>query len=232
MPRPRHRLVLFSVLALVPGCAGGGLDVSPDLGGVPPLVVEGRGGWRVPDRIGVGEWEAVSIDRSWARGSGWRFGGTPGAGSSSATQDFRFTFTGAGAEPRAVECTARSGRRTVTAVLDVDVDINAGLECGVRTEDDAPEWALVLGARRDRHLEGHLQTGEVRYAVVSRGTGGGLAPARSRGFEILSGERVLAAVETVGRGAVWLSPELPAEDRAAVAQAAAALLLYEPVSAD
>lgn len=242
MPRSPYVLALPGILVLV-GCTSARMDVPADLAGVEPMIVEGRGGWRGAQRAAFGPWEATDVDRSWTKGSGWRVGVGPlGGGSDRAGQEYVFRFLEDAVEQALVRCAAAGSRaRGLTAVLDVDLAAREALECRPESplatdpaagDDTAePPWDLVLEASRDRHLEGFLRVGEERYAVRSTGRGGKIAPASAYGFEIREGDRVLAAVETVNRGSVWLAPDVTGPRRTIFAAVAAGLLLYERVDA-
>lgn len=239
MSRAIARLLPLVLIPLASGCATAAMETPPDLAGVERLAVEGRSGWRASQRARFGTWEALDVDRSWTKGSGWRVGVGPiGGGSDQARQEYSFRLLEEGAERGTVRCITRGSRATATSrVVDVDLSAREGLEC--RGDEPLrgrmahePSWDLVLEATRDRHLEGFLRVGDTRYDIVSTGPGGGLVPATAYGFELRSEGRVVAAVETVNSGAVWLTPELTGERRTAFAGAAAALLLYERVAAD
>lgn len=238
----RHVLPLIVLTASV-GCASAAMQLPADLAGVERMEVEGRGGWRGSQGARFGAWAAEDVERSWTKGSGWRVGiGPVSGGSDRAAQEYSFRFVEEGAELGRVLCETRGSRSSAAGrVVGVDIAAEEALECRPAPADVTvagagtgaePAWDLVLSARRDRHLEGFLRIGQARYPVVSTGPGGGMAPAVPYGFEIRSEGRVVAAVETVNDGAVWLAPELTGETRTTFAAAAAALLLFERVATD
>ena len=232
MPRSAV-LVVFTAAVALSGCAAGSMDLPADLAGAERMQVEGRGGWRGSQRAAFGSWEATDVDRSWTKGSGWRIGiGAIGGGSDKARQEYSFRFLEDGELVETIGCLAVGSRGTGTsAVIDVDLSAREALECRPTDtpEGEEPAWDLVLEANRDRHLEGFLRVGEQRYTVVATGRGGGLTPAMSFGFEVRGDGRVVAAVETVNEGAVWISPDVAGTERTTLAAAAGALLLYERV---
>jgi hypothetical protein len=231
---PRATTLLLGLPLLLAACASAGMTLPGELASAERMPVEGRGGWRASQRAAFGPYEATDVDRSWTRGSGWRVGAGPiGGGTNRAAQEYVFRFLEGGEERGWVRCATWGSRGTLSTVVDVDLSARVGLECAQYAPgDEEPVWDLVLGATRDRHLEGHLRLGEHRYAVVSTGPGGGLTPADPFGFEIRDGERALAAVEIVNEGAVWLAPEVVGERRTAFAAVAAGLLLYDPLNTE
>lgn len=234
----RSVLPLLAILpaAAAAGCATAGIELPADLASADRMEVDGRGGWGTPELVTFGPFELVEIDRSWTRGSGLRVGlGGLGGTTARARQTYEFTVRSAGTVIGVVECDAGGDRATVNLpVVDVDASAAATLVCAlgrdparVRSDDDHAGWELALDASRDRHMVGHVGAGDRRYTVTGTGPGGRFTPAHTYGFEIRAGERVVAAVETVNQGAVWLAPDLEPGEREALALAAGALLLYE-----
>lgn len=228
---------LLGLAMSLSACASASMDVPPELASVERMAVEGRSGWRASQRAAFGPWEATDVDRSWTKGSGWRIGiGPIGGGSDRAAQEYTFRFLEAGTEIGQVACAAVGSRSTGTSrILDVDLAAREALECRQdgEADEEEPLWDLVVEATRDGHLEGFLRIGETRYVVSSAGTGGKFVPATRHGFELRNpANDVVAAVETVNEGAVFLSPELTGPVRTTFAAAAAALLLYERVEGE
>lgn len=236
MTGSRTGWVLVALTAALGGCATGSMEVPADLASAERMPVEGRSGWRASQRAAFGPWEATDVDRSWTKGSGWSIGiGAIGGGSNKGRQEYSFRLLEDAVEVGTIGCLAMGSRSTgTTRIIDVDVSAREALECHpvAGGEDSEPLWDMVLEAPHDRHLEGFLRVGETRYGVVSTGRGGGMTPALPFGFEVRDGDRVVAAVETVNAGAVWIAPEVTGARRMAVAAAAAALLLYERVETD
>ena len=230
-------LFLLALTTSLSACAAGSMEIPAELATVERLPVEGRSGWSASQRAAFGPWEATDVDRSWTKGSGWRIGVGPiGGGSDRAAQEYAFRFLEDGSEVGRVECAAVGSRNTGTSrIVDIDLSSREALECRQEgeTAEGEPLWEMVVEAVRDGHLEGFLRFGPDRYVVSSSGTGGKFMPVSRHGFEIRNrSNEVVAAVETVGDGAVILSPELTGTTRTRLAAAAAALLLYEPVQGE
>jgi hypothetical protein len=226
--------VAVPLLLVLAACGSTRMELPQALEGADRLAVEGRGGLRQARDIRFGPYEVVGIQRSWTKGSGWNVGaGRLGGGSDRAKQTYAFMLAESGREHGRVECEARGSRGTL-GVRSVGIDLasDEGLRCTLGLVEGAAAWELTLHSNRDRHLEGELIAGEDRYRLVGTGSGGRMTPANTYGYELRSGDRVMAAVETVNKGAVWFAPDVDAAARRALAAAAASLLLYQKVKTD
>jgi hypothetical protein len=234
MSRTARSSVIVSLALVLAGCGSARMELPQALEGAERLAVEGRGGLKQARDIRFGPYEAVGIQRSWTKGSGWSVGaGRLGGGSDRAKQTYAFTLAESGREHGRVECEARGSRgRLGVRSVDIDLASDEGLHCTLGLVEGAVAWELTLHSNRDRHLEGELVAGEDRYRLVGSGSGGRMTPANTYGYELRSGDRVLAAVETVSKGAVWLAPDVNEAARPALAAAAASLLLYQKVKTD
>jgi hypothetical protein len=81
--------------------------------------------------------------------------------------------------------------------------------------------------------EGTIEFGPDTWRIrsVRKLEGSSIPSGEPLGYEILRGTDVIAAVETINRGRVWMSPSLSEAEKARVATVATALLLYEPADA-
>ena len=153
-------------------------------------------------------------------------------GTGAAKSASRLTLEGPSGALR-VECLAK---RKVLARGSFSVDLALGrkplLMCGLEGPD-GDRWTLVL-TERAPNLTGTIQPEEgidgARLDVrsVHRLEGSKWPLAEPAGYEISEGGRVVAAIETINRGRVWIGSDLDADTRQRVAAVAAALLLFEP----
>lgn len=128
-----------------------------------------------------------------------------------------------------VECHTREvvvGRSGV--FIDPTLGGSALLACGYqRGAFTRSVLALRRTGRPEPSLSGELrEVGGPAYDVRSlhRAAGGSIPSSEPFGYEIVSGEDVVAVVETVNRGRVWIDPSAPNRD--ILAAAAASLLLF------
>jgi hypothetical protein len=142
-------------------------------------------------------------------------------------EDYSFNVEEAGQPPRLVRCSAamhssslHEGRTTITSS-------SQELHCAIWLTPGAREIALLdlggdgqgtlAGAGRQDRVEGRNMQGHADT----------LDPA---GHAIIDGGRDVALVQRVNGGAVWLAGDAAGADRGLYAAAAAALLLYQPLS--
>ncbi|HEX2187424.1 MAG TPA: hypothetical protein VHG51_00940 [Longimicrobiaceae bacterium] len=225
-PVPAPAPVLAVLLLALGACGGAHAPLPEELRGTERLRVEGRQGWMPNQRLRFGSWEAVGVDRSGVGGRDFRVAAVSG---SRRAQEYAFTLRADGRDAWRVECLATLRTRSLDVRVGTIDPVNATtLDCDLRPVDGGEAWRLALGEEGERAQAGMLGSGGRSLAVV--GTNrleGGLPTRETTGFHVAEDGRTLAAVETLGDGAVWLRPGLDPGDRGLVAAAAAALLLAE-----
>jgi hypothetical protein len=231
MSRAAHRLLaLASLIALNSACAAR-MEVPAELASAERLSVEKRSGMGTVRELRFGAFEVLDVERSWTRGSGVGAGtGRVEASRNAARQSYAFGFGAAGSEPTRVDCEATAAREAV-GVRSVEMETAARRDLSCAPQGGS-SWRLMLTANGNEHPVGTLAAGTRRYHVQGLGKGGHLVPAMTSGFEIRRDGRVVAAVQTAGRSSVWLGRDLDDPDRAQVAAAISALLLFERIEAD
>jgi hypothetical protein len=230
-----HRsLALAPVLALLAsasaGCATARMKVDPTLSTVQPLPVTGANPrrWGEPVRFGPHATGKV-------RGTdtlGWSLGLLGGPGFSGSHRPYAWTATGpsgaldAECHQEGLEVFAQGGSLTF------DVRGATGqpaLACAFRAAPGAAPWTLALRAtgRPDPAYRGELRGGGGVYAVrsVHALEGSPVPMGTPAGYAVERDGQVVALVETMNAGRVWLPG--PA-DEGALAAAATALLLFQP----
>ncbi|HSL19018.1 MAG TPA: hypothetical protein VLB51_14015 [Methylomirabilota bacterium] len=194
-----------------------------------PMAVEGANPRRWGADLAFGEFRAVDV-RDGDRLE-WFFAlGNFGAGGVKSAS--RLTLEGAVGSVRVV-CLAE---RRVLARGSFSVDLAFGrkpiLLCGLESSD-GDRWAFAL-TERAPNLEGSIEPVDeaggdpLKVRSIHRLEGSRWPLAEPAGYEISLGGRVVAAVEIVNRGRVWIDPTLEVATRNRIAAAAAALLLFEP----
>lgn len=230
-----HRTAGRSLLCLLalalPGCQTAQIQLSPALADVAPMPVEGANPrrWNAPVRFGP--WSTVEVRESMT----WGFGASLlGFDAGYMRQPYRVVLSGGG-DPIQAECLVQTANLS-RGDLSIDAGFGrlAPLQCAFRAEGgEGGEATLrLLDALRGGVL---LQEGEIGPGGEPGGwtvrslhlLEGARAPAGDPvGYEIRDGERVLAAVETVNQGRVWIAPAASDAERDRLAAAAAVLLIY------
>lgn len=221
-----HKLVLGLTLILATACQTAQMQVAPSLASAPVMAVEGANPrrWNAPIRFGP--WTTLEA----REGLTWQFGQRLlGIDAQLAFQPYRFALA-AGDQPLQGECITRAlvlSRRGL-AVEPARTALPA-LACGFRAEE---EGTLRLHATLRNTEKGEIAFAGTTWEVrsVHDLVGAKIRNGDPVGYEITDGERTLAAVETINRGRVWMSPTLDDEERGKLALAATALLLYEPAA--
>jgi hypothetical protein len=105
------------------------------------------------------------------------------------------------------------------------------LGCGFRSDG---EGTLRLNTSAVNREEGQIEFGSSAWQIrsVQKYAGSSIPSGEPLGYEILSGGRVIATVETINRGRVWIDPSVNAMDQARIAGVATALLLYDPAQTE
>ena len=105
----------------------------------------------------------------------------------------------------------------------------------IRKEGGARPWLLLLsGNERDSAMNGRFSDGQTAYSIQgSHKLAGSSFPLMDpTGYLIYKGRDLVAAVDVLNAGSVYLSNDLSKNQRDAVATAATALLLYKDISDD
>jgi len=224
----RFALVCLAILPLLSACQLARMQVSRDLAGVEPFAVD-RAYWRKPnDPLSFGSWRTPRIDVGWSR-----FRNIPVLIGKSAL-DFQSFLRPYRLDVEAsdgvisAECVERA-----EAVSYKDWTLDSGalqglpvLHCAyygaAEGELELLEMPTIAGSE-----EGNIDFGVTHWHLQSvNRIEGGRGPGGICGYEIRSDNAVIAAVETVNRGRVWMSPELSSLEQDRVASVAFALLVH------
>lgn len=234
--RSRMFLTVTAVLTAMAAAAGAvdareaRLALDPKLAEVASAMpVEGANPRRWGTDLSFGDYRAVNVrDGDHLE---WFFAvGNLGTGAAKSAS--RLTLEGPSESVR-VECLAK---RSVLARGSFSVDLALGrkplLMCGLE-DSGGGRWTLVL-TERAPNLTGAIQPADgidgARHEVrsVHRLEGSKWPLAEPAGYEISTSGSVIAAVETINRGRVWIGSDLDVATQQRIAAAAAALLLFEP----
>jgi len=214
------------------------MKLAPDLATTTASPVTGRNTWT---QLGFGRWQFATPGSY--RTNGWQIAGKPrfvpanaelSVKAEYASLRFEAVADAPGSSPDSAGCLAQGKFASLT-------------EFHARSEDETTitipgyprldceftgKRAGTLTLRADFATQidsGEARFGADRWLVRSVNTHAKQRsnfPWRRFGYEIVLGERVVAAVETYGAGRVWVLPELSREQQEQVSTVAAALLYY------
>ena len=225
------RLLCFclAILPLLSACQLARMQVSRDLANAEPFAVD-RTSWRQPnDPLSFGSWRTTRIDVGWGK---FRSHAQPIGKAAlefeSFEKPYRFDVEASDGVISA-ECVARA-----EAVAYKDWSLDSGALQGIpplhcayygaaEGEMELLELPTIGGSE-----EGNIEFGVTRWHLqsVSR-IEGSRGPGGIVGYEIRRDDQVIAAVEIMNRGRVWMAPELTSLEQDRVASVAMALLLFE-----
>ena len=223
----------LAILPLLSACQLARMQVSSDLAAVQPFEVD-RALWRKPnDPLSFGSWRTSRIDVGWGK---FRASNQAVTVTGKAVLDFQ-SFR----KPYRLEVESSCG--VISA------------ECVERAEAVAyKDWSLDTGALKGipplhcsyyGAAEGQMEllemptlaeseAGNIEFDAITRWhlqsvnrIEGGRGPGDIVGYEIRRGSEIIAAVETMNRGRVWMSPALTPLEQDCVASVVMALLVYE-----
>ena len=235
------RFVCFclAILPLLGACQLARMQFSPALATAEPFTVDrALWHWRKPnDPLSFGSWRTTRIDVGWSE---FRSLQIPVTVSGKSTLDFQSylrpyrldVVTSNGVI--SAECVARAA-----GVAYKDWSLDSGALVGI-----PPLHCLYMGASEGEmellemptiagSEEGNIAFDVTRWHVQSvNRIEGGRGSGDIVGYEIRRGNEVIAAVESMNRGRVWMSPSLTPVEQDRVATVAMALLVYEAPQAE
>lgn len=226
--RTRFTAIVLAAAALLPACQLAQMQVAPALEPLVAVPVSGANPRRWNAPLAFGPWRAEVAHE----GLKWDFA-LPllGLTAGYATQPYRVVAT-AGGNPVQAECHARA---VTLSRKGLEVDPAFGklpaFACAFRGRGDG---ALRLHATALGHETGTLDFSDTQWTLrsVHRFRGSSVPSGPPLGYEIEGGDRVIAAVEVIKQGRVWIDPAVSPRDQERLAVAIMVLLLYDPAAGE
>jgi hypothetical protein len=222
------------------GCATANvaMKLAPELATTTALPVAGRNQW---NQLAFGQWR-VAMPAPY-RMDGWQFSGSPhfvpanaelSVKAERASLEYEVVADAPGSRPTSAGCLAQGRFASFTTFHARSTDETTVTIPGYPRLDCDFTGALTgtIALRADFATQidvGDARFGADHWLVRSVNTHAGQHsnfPLTRFGYEIVLGNRVVAAVETYGAGRVWVLPELSREQQEQVSTVAAALLYY------
>lgn len=216
------------------GCAVAGMTVPGDLADAPRMEVRGRQGWMPGRQLHFGEFSTSRVSRRETIPAV-----NVGFFTEHAAFDASYVFQLRTPTARVSEAACGAWADVAATRIPI-VDLtesetrDATLACDVLLEPgdtDDDRWYLEIRAPRGTQLSGRVENGRAAYRIDPTTELNGVAACCSTsGYHVRDGSgRIVAAVEVVNDGAVWLHPSLAAADRHLLATVAGAILLMADV---
>lgn len=220
------RALLAAAALAVSACQTAQMQLAPSLAPVAAVPVTGANPRKWNDPVSFGPWR-TDVAREGMR---WDFalpllGLTVGY----SFQPYRVVVT-SGGEAVQAECITRAltlARRGLA--VDPAFGNIPALACGFRGSGDG---TLRLRTTAGNQEQGAIDFGDTRWTLrsVHRFHGSSVPSGEPLGYEVEGGGAVVAAVETINRGRVWIDPAVSPRDQERLAVALMVLLLYDPLS--
>jgi hypothetical protein len=215
--------LMLAALVTFAACTPARMAVPTELDGAARLRVKRSGGLFEAGSLRFGEFVAEGIDRGWTHADRTTINGVS---DKHARQRYSFDFRAPGAA-MAVDCTTRVNERAVETGRATFSRSRFHLACAV-----SGGGLLVVDEVGHRGHAGRAMlpglTLDVRSSSRIEGAIAGFEPV---GYELLLDGHVIAAVQTINGGAVWIDPSAPPQVRQGIAVTATALLLLERIEA-
>lgn len=196
----------------------------------PAWNVKGKQGWIINQKLSFGPYATGKVSRGWTRSYDIpffvRFRGSKE----------KFHFEQKGPEGSLIVHTVQSLKAKeidfLKGYFSIPLDFQDAFSGTIGTEKDPGKWTFVVNNPNDQYFgetsEGYLSNGnelykihEVRQNSKKRDTKWGLI----FGYEVFRNGKVIAGIETINNGRVWIDKNLNEEETQVMAAFAAALLL-------
>jgi hypothetical protein len=207
----------------------------PDaLATVERIPVKGRQGWKFNEKLEFGATRVSNVDRSLTKGSDLGIVFYQGA---RRRQTFGFSVAEGDAPAwRGVAATNVHRRSLRGDEDDIQIDLKnqSGFGAHFAPADNPQDiWVMELSEKGENPMAGTLRRNDMVFSVLgtNRLEGLKLPLGDTSGYVFSWGSQVLAAVEVVNKGAVWMAPDVKPEHRAPLLAAISSLLLFEDLRA-
>jgi hypothetical protein len=230
------RCLAFLLLMPLAGCQSARMAVPADLEArADAYPCSGRGGFSLSEKFSFGPYEVFQVKRGWTRRTTWTLALYENA---KARQQYEFSLqtpSGRIWQGQAATGVRRENLKSSIAGGELTWGLEKNMEYLARLglPDQPTAWTLTLAEKTaDDVPRGVLTDGTRTYQIAgSRNLAGSSIPLmETAGFLLRDGNRLVAAVDLINAGSVFLDRHLPAETRDPLAAAAAALLLYRDIA--
>ncbi|HEY5809278.1 MAG TPA: hypothetical protein VIT67_14990 [Povalibacter sp.] len=210
------------------GCQTAQMKTAPALANVAPFVVQGANPRVWNSDISFGPWHTSQV----REGLTWSFGyRLLGIEARYAQQPYQVVIASGAARVQS-ECITRALALSRDGLaVDPAFGKLPALSCGFT---GAGEGTLRLNTTASNAEHGEIVFGGERWTLRSVDTFDG-SPIRNTepiGYELSDERGIVAAVEIINSGRVWISPTLSAQQQSRIAALAVVLLLYDPAQTE
>ncbi|WP_373079642.1 hypothetical protein [Zhongshania sp.] len=229
----RYAAMLSLAAFLLSACTALSIDLDPEFRSQAELfTVSGRQGLMLRQQLRFGPYHTDIVDRDWNSSSEVQIANYK---SQNQRGGFRFTQRAFGENGHHVDCRSRANNESLTfgrperGQWNWLLNADNRFDCEIGAASTEPRWHLAVGQRDyDNTLSGGLFGPSSHYHINSIHTAQGSAMTMGViGYQISRDGIIVATLETMNQGRVWLRQDLSASEASLLAAAASALLLYE-----
>lgn len=243
----RRMILLMSFMpVLLMGCTLARMAVRPQLvSAAKEMKVEGRKSFSFDETFFFGPYEVAEVNREWTRSTGFSidfpiFGkGDKKFTSSRATQKYEFILKDEKGNIWKCQSVTGCDQRNVDVLLGNNNRLGIGLTsetsfvCTFSSKKTPEVWRLTMNESLNSSdaLNGVLSDGTI--SIILQGTrklaGTPFPLSTPSGYEFLINGNVVASVEVINKGGVWIVPSIEKRLHSPLAVTSAALLLYQDI---
>ena len=227
------------------GCSMARMAVRPQLiSGATEMKVEGRKSFGFDKPFSFGPYQVTEVNREWTRSTGFSVD-FPSLekhkkvfSSSKATQEYEFMLKDGKGEEWKCQNLTTCGQGFVDVSMGAKKKMGMGMSSrsfvsSFKAKNRSEVWHLTMDDKQDSSfaMKGVLSDGDT--SILVQGTrklaGTPLPLTDHSGFEFLVSGNVVASVEVINKGAVWILPSTEEKLHSPLAVTSAALLLYQNI---
>jgi len=220
--------IIFSLFACNPAI----MKVNPELKkNANALKVKGKQGWQFNRVLKYGQFKTSPVKGGWKTGTSIHFI----MDFKEAEQRFKFNQMDTLGNKTKVYCVGKLNADDIDVLggmLEIPVDVKDVFAATIIADSGKSHWKLVVynihQVAFTPEVKGELKFEDYKYNVkpVRELEQGSFGP-RIIGFEFLLNEKIVAAVQTMDNGIVWLSNQLADDHKLIISSACSALMLRD-----
>ncbi|MCJ8166107.1 hypothetical protein MKJ04_14765 [Pontibacter sp. E15-1] len=230
------RLASLAGLLALANCTVSQMAVAPEFQQTAAeLPVSGRKVLKPNGNFQIGGYTVANVHRGWRNLGGFSIFSYNNV---RAKQQYEFSLQDGEGSEWYVFGASKLNEKSLMSNTGVTIDVAPNMEyyaCHF-TSPESGQWHLLTmdpGQYLERKkFKGELSNRSTTYTIapVYRFAGGGLPMSDVVGYEFKNGDAVVATVQVINNGKVWVSPKLAPDARMVLVSGMASLLLYEKLN--
>jgi len=229
----KRKVLLGFTALLLSACTALSIDLDPAFSANADVYpVTGRQGLLIRQRLNFGPYHTDVVDRDWDSSNELQIANYK---SSDRHGGFRYTLQGPRGEQQRIDCQHQNNSESLNfgsaqrGEWSWLLTAENRFGCEIKRDNTSPQWHIAMGQRGgETHRRGALYSNDASYHIHSiHSANNSSINMGVIGYQISRNQQILAAVETIDQGRVWLHNALGVDEAQLLAAAASALLLYQ-----